>query len=59
MLLSKLEKQIIAMEIAMYMISERRTFEQAWEEKMLPKTYRFTKGKIKKIAKKFVIAKMF
>ena len=59
MLLTKIEKQIMAMELAMYMCAEGRTFEQAWQEKMLPQTHSFTKRKIKRLTKKLVIAKMF
>lgn len=33
--MKKLERHIFAMELAMYMAGEGRTFEQAWKEKTL------------------------
>lgn len=67
----RLEKQIMAMELANYMYYERRTYKQAFEEKMLStkktsckKLYwaikKITlKSMTKKYVKKIVIMNMF
>ena len=44
-----LDKMIMAMEVAAYMIETDKSLEQAYEDKIVPKELRLTKEEIKNI----------